>query len=80
MRPVHVSGRLERASVGSWMAQYARYVAASSDALSILCTHTEGHTIYMGRDKHENEELIRYGFLEDIWSALRALVPACSID
>lgn len=24
-------------------------------------------TIYMGRDKHENEELIRWGWPEDIW-------------
>eukprot|EP00249_Psilotum_nudum_P021571 c28157_g2_i1 orf=409-1056(-) len=25
------------------------------------------YTIYMGLDKHENEDLIRYGFPEDIW-------------
>ncbi|KAJ6697969.1 hypothetical protein OIU79_011512 [Salix purpurea] len=25
------------------------------------------YTIFMGLDKHENEELIKYGFLEDIW-------------
>ncbi|XP_077219662.1 uncharacterized protein LOC143853821 isoform X2 [Tasmannia lanceolata] len=25
------------------------------------------YTIFMGLDKHENEELIRYGFPEDIW-------------
>eukprot|EP01018_Ginkgo_biloba_P012030 Gb_13377 [translate_table: standard] len=25
------------------------------------------HTIYMGLDKHENEELIKYGLPEDIW-------------
>jgi hypothetical protein len=24
-------------------------------------------TIFMGLDKHENEELIKYGFPEDIW-------------
>lgn len=23
--------------------------------------------IYMGKDKHENDELIRYGFEEDVW-------------
>ena len=23
--------------------------------------------IYMGRDKHENEELIRWGWPEDVW-------------
>lgn len=26
-----------------------------------------GYTIFMGLDKHENEELIKYGFPEDIW-------------
>lgn len=26
-----------------------------------------GHTIYVGKDKHENEELIKYGFPEDVW-------------
>ena len=25
------------------------------------------YTIYMGRDKYENEELIRYGWPEDLW-------------
>ncbi|KAI9097661.1 hypothetical protein K1719_025432 [Acacia pycnantha] len=25
------------------------------------------YTIFMGLDKHENEELIKYGFIEDIW-------------
>uniref|UniRef100_A0A0C9RXH5 TSA: Wollemia nobilis Ref_Wollemi_Transcript_5834_1332 transcribed RNA sequence n=1 Tax=Wollemia nobilis TaxID=56998 RepID=A0A0C9RXH5_9CONI len=25
------------------------------------------YTIYMGLDKHENEELIKYGFPEDVW-------------
>ena len=25
------------------------------------------YTIYMGRDKYENEELIRYGWDEDLW-------------
>ncbi|XP_073020981.1 uncharacterized protein [Primulina huaijiensis] len=25
------------------------------------------YTIFMGLDKHENEELIKYGFVEDIW-------------
>ncbi len=30
-------------------------------------TSTEGYTIYMGKDKFENEDLIRYGVLEDIW-------------
>lgn len=28
------------------------------------------YTIFMGLDKHENEELIKYGFPEDIWYLL----------
>lgn len=30
-------------------------------------TTTEGYTIYMGEDKYENEDLIKYGWPEDIW-------------
>ncbi len=30
-------------------------------------TSSTGHTIYMGADKFENEDLIRYGLPEDIW-------------
>jgi hypothetical protein len=30
------------------------------------------YTIYMGADKNENEELIKYGLPEDVW-----YVPAC---
>uniref|UniRef100_M4BXV9 NFACT RNA-binding domain-containing protein n=1 Tax=Hyaloperonospora arabidopsidis (strain Emoy2) TaxID=559515 RepID=M4BXV9_HYAAE len=33
----------------------------------VYFTSAEGHTIYMGKDKFENEDLIHYGFLEDIW-------------
>ncbi|XP_022097015.1 coiled-coil domain-containing protein 25-like [Acanthaster planci] len=28
---------------------------------------SEGYVIYVGIDKHENEELLKYGFPEDIW-------------
>jgi hypothetical protein len=28
---------------------------------------TSGHVIYMGRDKVENEDLIAYGWPEDVW-------------
>lgn len=27
----------------------------------------DGHVLYMGKDKYENEDLIRYGFPEDVW-------------
>lgn len=30
-------------------------------------TTSEGYTIYMGADKYENEDLIKYGWPEDIW-------------
>lgn len=30
-------------------------------------TTSEGYTIYMGADKYENEDLIRYGIPEDLW-------------
>jgi len=28
---------------------------------------SDGHLIYMGKDKFENEDLIKYGWEEDIW-------------
>ncbi|CAI5745528.1 unnamed protein product [Peronospora destructor] len=37
---------------------------------------SSGHTIYMGKDKFENEDLIRYGFLEDIWFHVHGLSSA----
>ncbi|CAM9243255.1 unnamed protein product [Discosporangium mesarthrocarpum] len=30
-------------------------------------TSSDGHLIYMGKDKYENEDLIRYGIPEDVW-------------
>lgn len=30
-------------------------------------TSRDGHMIYVGKDKFENEDLIKYGFPEDIW-------------
>mmetsp|Transcript_15461 Transcript_15461/g.13992 ORF Transcript_15461/g.13992 Transcript_15461/m.13992 type:complete len:214 (+) Transcript_15461:19-660(+) len=30
-------------------------------------TSSDGHMIYMGKDKYENEDLIKYGLTEDIW-------------
>ena len=30
-------------------------------------TSSEGYTIYMGADKYENEDLIKYGLPEDMW-------------
>mmetsp|Transcript_26037 Transcript_26037/g.65421 ORF Transcript_26037/g.65421 Transcript_26037/m.65421 type:complete len:121 (-) Transcript_26037:627-989(-) len=30
-------------------------------------TGTDGTVIYMGKDKYENEELIRYGLDTDVW-------------
>jgi predicted ribosome quality control (RQC) complex YloA/Tae2 family protein len=33
----------------------------------LFFTSSDGYTIYMGADKYENEDLIRYGIPEDIW-------------
>jgi predicted ribosome quality control (RQC) complex YloA/Tae2 family protein len=30
-------------------------------------TSRDGHMIYVGKNKFENEDLIRYGWPEDIW-------------
>ncbi|KAM3576351.1 hypothetical protein VYU27_001702 [Nannochloropsis oceanica] len=30
-------------------------------------TSSEGYVLYMGKDKYENEELIRFGLPEDVW-------------
>ncbi len=30
-------------------------------------TSSEGYVMYMGADKYENEDLIRYGIPEDLW-------------
>jgi hypothetical protein len=33
----------------------------------LFYTSTEGYIIYMGKDKFENEDLIKYGLPEDMW-------------
>lgn len=33
----------------------------------MLVLPPDGHMMYMGKDKYENEDLIRYGFPEDVW-------------
>lgn len=35
-----------------------------------------GHVIYMGIDKFENEELIKYGWEEDVWFHVEDLSSA----
>ena len=34
----------------------------------------EDFLIYMGRDKHENEDLIRYGLPLDVWYELPSIL------
>jgi predicted ribosome quality control (RQC) complex YloA/Tae2 family protein len=36
----------------------------------------EGYVIYMGTDKYENEDLIKYGLPEDIWFHVEDLSSA----
>jgi hypothetical protein len=33
----------------------------------LFFTSTEGYVMYMGADKYENEDLIKYGLPEDLW-------------
>ena len=33
----------------------------------LFFTASEDYVIYMGKDKYENEDLIKYGIPEDIW-------------
>ena len=35
---------------------------------------TDDWLIYMGKDKHENEDLIKYGLPEDVWCAFAPAV------
>ena len=37
---------------------------------------SEGYVMYMGRDKYENEDLIKYGLLEDMWFHVDGLSSA----
>jgi hypothetical protein len=47
---------------------FSRYICY---VLRMILTRVDPtYVIYMGRDKEENEELIKYGFPEDIWSVL----------
>ena len=39
-------------------------------------TASTGHMLYMGKDKHENEDLIKYGLPEDIWFHVENLSSA----
>jgi hypothetical protein len=36
----------------------------------------EGYTLYMGKDKYENEDLIRFGLPEDVWFHVDSLSSA----
>jgi predicted ribosome quality control (RQC) complex YloA/Tae2 family protein len=36
----------------------------------------DGHVVYMGKDKYENEELIKWGWPEDVWFHVDSLSSA----
>jgi hypothetical protein len=46
-----------------------RHTAAKGSVIVMVFyfTTSEGYMIYMGADKFENEDLIRYGIPEDLW-------------
>jgi NFACT protein RNA binding domain len=46
---------------------HLRLLEAVLRSMVLFFTSSTGHTLYMGRDKHENEDLIRYGLPEDVW-------------
>jgi hypothetical protein len=39
---------------------------------------TDDYMIYMGRDKYENEELIKYGLPTDVWCVFLRVCVRCS--
>lgn len=43
------------------------YYFTCSRIPNILISLVDGAVVYMGRDKYENEELIKYAFPHDIW-------------
>lgn len=47
----------------------AAVAAAAAATPQAVLTHarTDGLVVYMGKDKFENEELLKYGFPEDVW-------------
>jgi len=38
--------------------------------------HARGFQVYMGRDKYENEELLKYGWKEDVWFHVEGISSA----
>ena len=38
--------------------------------------HARGFRVYMGRDKYENEELLKYGWKEDVWFHVEGISSA----
>jgi hypothetical protein len=38
--------------------------------------HARGFRVYMGRDKHENEDLLKYGWKEDVWFHVEGISSA----
>jgi len=39
-------------------------------------TTSDGHLLYMGKDKFENEELIKYGLPCDVWFHVEGMSSA----
>ena len=43
------------------------FLSTTGILIKIFNYFNKGYMIYMGRDKYENEELLKYGWPEDIW-------------
>lgn len=71
MARVHLSlktKKIERKEDGV-LFHYHRYLTCPHSChsfLTLIIIDPE-YIVYMGRDKFENEELIRYGWPEDVW-------------
>eukprot|EP01017_Pseudomicrothorax_dubius_P008847 TRINITY_DN1292_c0_g1_i4.p2 TRINITY_DN1292_c0_g1~~TRINITY_DN1292_c0_g1_i4.p2 ORF type:complete len:224 (+),score=89.37 TRINITY_DN1292_c0_g1_i4:65-736(+) len=46
---------------------YQRRVHGDTGAMVFYFVSSDGHLIYMGKDKYENETLLKWGWPEDLW-------------
>ena len=54
----------------------SNFVGIWVETMVFFFTASSGHTFYMGKDKYENEDLIKYGLPEDVWFHVEDLSSA----
>ncbi|XP_036169108.1 coiled-coil domain-containing protein 25 isoform X5 [Myotis myotis] len=57
----------ELRELGGAAPRWSRRAAATMVFYFTSSVNSSAYTIYMGKDKYENEDLIKYGWPEDIW-------------